>query len=321
MKFFSKLILLLLVLAGTDHTGFAQEFSSPVVQQYDAYRKTHFREKVYLHSDKQFYLAGEIIWFKAYAVDAAFHRPAALSKTGYIELLDRLHQPVMQVKIALDSGQGKGSFFLPSSIESGHYYIRAYTALMKNYGAGNFFEKQVTIINSLKSPTNILHDTTALQYALQLLPEGGQLVQGLESRIGFKISDMYGKGVTGKGVVINSRHDTLVHFTTLQFGMGSFRFTPVAGETYTAVAVLDNGQIISAPLPAVAATGYTMQVDHTAGNMLRVTVRSNNTGTSQQEILLMAHTRQDIRSVEKKYLRDGAAIFSIPSSGLGDGII
>ena len=43
-----------------------------------------FPERIYLHTDKDFYLAGEIIWFKIYQVDGKYHRPVRLSKLAYV---------------------------------------------------------------------------------------------------------------------------------------------------------------------------------------------------------------------------------------------
>jgi hypothetical protein len=41
------------------------------------------QEKIYLHTDKAYYNAGETIWFKAYLI--ADNLPSAISKTLYAE--------------------------------------------------------------------------------------------------------------------------------------------------------------------------------------------------------------------------------------------
>src|SRR5580704_5166237 len=103
-------------------------------QAYSQYQQTHYQEKIFVHTDKQFYLSGEIIWFKLYTVEAGLFRMSALSKIAYIEILNKDQKSVLQGKIYLNQGLGNGSFYLPSTVPSGNYKLRAYTNWMKNYG-------------------------------------------------------------------------------------------------------------------------------------------------------------------------------------------
>jgi len=116
----------------------------------DQYRSQRMQEKLYVHTDKELYLAGEICWFKIYDVDAGSHRPLDMSKVVYLEWLDKDNKPVLQAKAALDKGSGDGSLYLPLTVRTGNYKLRAYTSWMKNYGADWYFEKTVTINNSRK---------------------------------------------------------------------------------------------------------------------------------------------------------------------------
>ncbi|MDO5429823.1 MAG: hypothetical protein Q4F46_12840, partial [Parabacteroides sp.] len=45
------------------------------------------RERVYLQTDKQFYLSGELVWIKFLTTDTE-RRLSDVSKVGYVELLD-----------------------------------------------------------------------------------------------------------------------------------------------------------------------------------------------------------------------------------------
>ena len=40
------------------------------------YHQSTIREKLYVHTDKNFYVAGEIMWFKLYNVNASDHTTA-----------------------------------------------------------------------------------------------------------------------------------------------------------------------------------------------------------------------------------------------------
>ena len=70
-------------------------------QQFNNYQSGAMQEKIFVHTDKTFYLAGETVWFKIYAVDASFHKPVSTSSITYIEILSKDLKPVVQSKIAM----------------------------------------------------------------------------------------------------------------------------------------------------------------------------------------------------------------------------
>jgi hypothetical protein len=104
-----------------------------------------FRERLHLHTDKDLYLAGELVWLKAVATDDT-GRPAHLSKVGYVELLDE-SSPQVQIKLELENGIGEGSFFLPPTLPTGHYRLVAYTRYMRNEGEAVYYDRLLPVIN------------------------------------------------------------------------------------------------------------------------------------------------------------------------------
>src|SRR5690606_29198591 len=88
----------------------------------------------------------------------------------------------------------------------------------------------------------------------QCFAESGQLVQGIESRVGVRLRNGLGSGVAASGRVIDSRGDTVASFRTNHLGIGSFALTPAPRLTYHVV--LDGGaaggSLRRYPLPAVA---------------------------------------------------------------------
>lgn len=104
-----------------------------------------FRERIYVHSDKECYVAGEEIRIGCLVVDEQL-RTSPLSKVGYIELCDT-QKPWLQVKVALTQGRGTACIPIPSTIPSGIYRLAAYTRYMRNEEEASFFTKQVSIIN------------------------------------------------------------------------------------------------------------------------------------------------------------------------------
>jgi len=300
------------------HQSYGQTELSPVQSKLFTYTKTQLPEKVFLHTDKTVYTAGETIWFKVYVVDGVFHKPLPASKIAYIELLDKSNAPVLRAKISLNEKGGAGSFQLPFGLSSGHYTIRGYTNWMKNMDASAFFEEQLTIVNTLKSP-EATPEKKSPAYALQLFPEGGNLVTGLSSKVAFHLTDQSGKAAQGKGYLLNEKNDTLSNFTPFKFGMGHFNLTPQTGGDYKVVFRLNDGNTVSAAVPKSYEKGYTMQLEELADNKLKITVHTNSQ-SGLSEIYLLTQTRQLVKSVQKNLLSNGTAVFVVDKNSLGEGV-
>lgn len=125
-------------------------FPQLVSSRFSQFLETSLHEKVYLHTDKPYYSAGENIWFKSYLVNAATHYPQSPSQFLYVELIDRSDSVFSRVKIRKDSlGFFAGCFALEPEMPAGNYAIRAYTYWMQNAGADYFFCKDIYIGNSI----------------------------------------------------------------------------------------------------------------------------------------------------------------------------
>jgi hypothetical protein len=297
-----------------------QLFSQPVTEELekkmaDFYRNNP-REKIYVHTDKSFYVPGEIIWFKAYVVDGRFHKPIDLSKVAYIEVLDKNNTPVLQAKIALQKGSGKGSFLIPVSVTTGAFRLRAYTHWMRNWDVSYFFEKSLTIVNTLKAlpPTS----TERTRYDIRFFPEGGNLVENIESKVAFKITDQYGKGPDASGTVINQRNDTVLRFKSIHAGMGDFTLIPKTGDSYKAIVNAGNDSSIVVSLPPAYVEGYVMHSEE-AGNRLQLTVTASNR-YNDETIYLLSHSREKTNIAEAKVIKENKAIFSIDKNILPAGV-
>lgn len=89
------------------------------------------RERVYLSTDRDVFVAGDAVWLSAFCVDMQTRQLSAFSKIAYVEL----HGPdglAGTAKIALDGGRGAATLQLPNTLPTGNYRLFAYTQL----GAG-----------------------------------------------------------------------------------------------------------------------------------------------------------------------------------------
>jgi uncharacterized protein YfaS (alpha-2-macroglobulin family) len=145
MNKFGLYILIILLCILTETKGqVSQNLPGPA---FDTWRRNNLQEKLFVHTDKDLYLPGEIAWFKIYYVDGCFHKPLQLSQVAYIELIDQSNKPVVQAKVSLKQSDGSGSIVIPPEVGAGYYKLRCYTQWMKNFDAHFFFEKLLTIVN------------------------------------------------------------------------------------------------------------------------------------------------------------------------------
>jgi Large extracellular alpha-helical protein len=113
-----------------------------------AYGNNFIRERAYLHTDKQTYLSGELLWMKFYLVDEK-GKPSSLSKVGYVELVNE--SSLVQIKLEVTEGTAEGWMELPVTLPTGNYRLIAYTTNMRNEGESVFFNKTIGIINTFRS--------------------------------------------------------------------------------------------------------------------------------------------------------------------------
>ena len=314
-------VFLFLQLAG--YPAFSQDgLSVSIVHKFESYNSKALQEKIYLHTDKDFYLAGEILWFKIYHIDGTFHKPIQLSKIAYVEILNRDGKAALQAKISLEPGQSKGSFYLPVTLNSGNYTIRAYTSWMKNFDPAFFFEKKITIVNTFKNSESPVHNDSA-GTRIDFFPEGGNLVSDIQSKIGFRATDGQGKGIDFSGFVINEAGDTITTFSPFKFGTGNFLFKPLSNHSYKAVIVLPDGRIINRPLPDFYSYGYVMNLSDNGRGYLRIAVYRKKLPGEQntEQLLLAAHTRQVLYVAEEKIIdKSDSTVFLIDKTTIGYGI-
>jgi hypothetical protein len=280
-----------------------------------------FKEKIFVHTDKPFYLAGEVLWCKLYCVDATTHKPLDLSKVAYLELLDKDNRPILQGKSPLHQGQGETSFYLPPSINTGNYRLRAYTSWMKNFGPESFFEEPLTVVNTFKG---FIVDSAKPQppnvpYTLTFFPEGGDLVNNLPSTVAFEATDDWGRPITTSGYVVTDKRDTVAFFHTGPEGMGKFSLTPSSAYTYTAIFRCPDDITRSQALPAMLDKGYTIHLRENDTKTLFLTVYASPTLQPGRTRLVSSTGSLTTTSAEPVISGD-SAVFQVDRSRLQDGV-
>jgi hypothetical protein len=294
-------------------------FLERIVKQMDAFQRLNIQEKVYLHLDRPAYTAGETIWFSAYATIAATNTPDTLSRVLYVELLDSENEILTTKRIRMADGLGSGNIFLPDNLPTGLYRIRAYTHWMRNFSEDFFFRRDVQLWAQGDTPKTEGAATTDAGLDIQFMPEGGHLVRELDSKVAFKATNSRGESVSVSGFILNQANDTLVGFRTEHLGMGQFMFKPQSGQQYRILVQKPGGGFAPFPFPAIKESGVVMTVDNLSNKQnVRIFVRSNS--ANAEEMALIAHNQGDVTYANKAVISSRMTLFTIPKSGIGEGI-
>lgn len=254
-----------------------------VLARIRAYQQQYPYEKVYLHTDRTTYLPGETIWLKSYLFYGESRGADSSSGAVLVDLVSPTGQKIMlDTRFQSKGGYGEGYLALPDSLLAGRYTLRAYTSWMRNFSEDWYFNKAIDVVRTGEPSVATAVNATGSSIDqtrpdVQFLPEGGQLVAGLTSRVAIKAVSPTGVSVDVTGFVLNARKDTVVGFQSQHLGMGTFPFTPEEGQIYTAFAQIPGTTGYSAyPMPTPLATGYSLQVDNlTNRDNIRVFVGNN----------------------------------------------
>ena len=319
----------LFLLSGVSHSAARDNPGDPhnhLLEQLEKMNTEYPRQAAFLHTDKQEYMAGEIIWVKAYLANATTLEPDTMSTNFYVELIDTEDGIAEVMLFRLENGVAHGDIYLPDSLSEGNYQLRAYTDWMRNFGDEFFFTKDIYVYNPIEENFikswdilknrwfnwTLRRQQDNMQFAF--FPEGGDLIAGKENRVAFKSANKLGAGAEASGVLVDDNGNQVLEFSTFHNGMGSFTFTPEEGKRYRANIRYSNGDTERVRLPDAKPRGYLLSADVTE-EAIEVQIQTNlNTESLPQanEVFLIAQTRGKAHYAEHITLDHGNAYISVP---------
>ncbi|ANH83371.1 hypothetical protein A8C56_22410 [Niabella ginsenosidivorans] len=277
-------------------------------------------EVLFIHTDKESYLAGEIIWYKVYLLNADGFTGNTYNTISYLELLNDKGSPVLQSKIEVKKGSGDGSLYLPVNISTGAYTLIGYTSRMKTGDPKLFFRKRVLVTNSLTAgeAAPAAKETTAL---IHFFPEGGDAIEGLITKVGVQVLDpKTTNGVQARGSIVANETDTVAKFETQKFGLGQFIYTPRSGNRYTAIVSIPGKEPVKVALPAQKISGHTISVSEENNDSYKIIVSAQR--ALPQKMFLVAHTGQTSKvALELEMEADNSIACRVSKSRLGTGVV
>ena len=306
-KFTSKLMLFFI--CATGHL-FAQQKDTAAI----AFYSDNFpQETIHLHTDKEAYLPGETIWFKAYIL--ANERPTAFSTNLYADLLDAKGKLLEHKTMPIVSATADSYFNLPDSNMQPVYSIRAYTSWMLNFDTAFIYHKTISIINPDAAVISEKPDIS-----LRFFSEGGNFIAGLYNYVSFKATQSNGLPYDITAVIKNSKGQLIDTINSVHDGMGIIKFIPDAGEMYYAEWKDNKGEYRRTPLPELQEQGILLHTQQVKNDLYYLISTTGNTDNLQQ-LKVVASMHQAVLYTAAIKMDGNAVTQKINTKDFSDGIL
>lgn len=294
--------------------AFSQELYDSILHELS---EKYPHEKTYIQLDKNYYSPGETIWFKAYV------RPdepgTQISTSLYAEIINENGEILERKTMPILLSGAASSFDLPDSLKASKLYIRAYTPWMLNFDSSMFYTKA---INILDKNTTAKKETTA-RYTLTFFPEGGDLVNGIESRMAFKTNDQDGKPFNIKGNIVDAQGKLVKEFSAVHNGMGFITIKPEEGKTYKAIWKDISGKQHETIIPSAKNNAAVLNISRNGSNEFKYNItRSPDATDDMKEFIIVAQQLQQIVYAARINMGSKTTVtVSLPVDSLPDGVM
>lgn len=151
---------------------------------------------------------------------------------------------------------------------------------------------------------------------LQLFPEGGDLVEGLPSKVAFRALNEFGKPADIEGVVMDAQGAQISTFKSFHQGMGSFNFHPGKGHSYHVKITKPEGITATYEMPEALPRGFVLNVPKVEGREMLATINSTET----EALSLVAQVRGEIYWASEVSVVPGKTDVLIPLGGFPMGV-
>ncbi|MBN1821607.1 MAG: hypothetical protein JXR31_11005 [Prolixibacteraceae bacterium] len=299
--------------------------SSAFAQNIDNYFKNEQAvpfQKLYIHTDREFYFLGETIWFSAYLLDGQNHTPVIGDQNLYVDLIDTSGYVDIFKLYYISDGFSSNGILIPENLPTGKYILRAYTSYIRNFGEESFFYKTISIDKTRSSieleTRGVEKDSSDIKIEAFFMPEGGFLLGNTMNVVAFKITGKDGLGKNASGIVVDEKGEEITKFETSYNGMGKFYLNPVSGKLYKAI--LDGYPDQYFYLGEVRASGIKIQNVESGNGFIQLGICSNSAEFFNKLYILAVMNRGEVIFTQDVQPAQKEEIIKIPELNLGGGI-
>lgn len=202
-------------------------------------------EKIILQTDRDVYITGEEIWFRAdyYTYIESFEND--LSKSLYIELVTPLGESVARQKYNIVDGLVTGKYPVPEGLLTATYLMRAYTQYQRNYPKEHITTNLITIINP-SVPLTGYEDK--VKWNVKVITQGKGIVSNEISGVAIHVHPKMVSKVSNLKV-IDQFDNEIAEVKLHENGLGYAEFYVKDSVAYNVSVIMKNGNVISQEIP------------------------------------------------------------------------
>ena len=243
------------------------------------------QEKIHIHFDKESYLPGETIWFKAYLFEE--NLPSEKSTSFYAALYNEQGKLLQQQISPVFGSAADGHFVIPDTLTSTQIFCRAYTTWMLNFDTSLLFSRAIKIISNNPVAEKIKTEKTV---SLRFFPEGGDIIEGVVNTIAFKANYNNGLPFYTEGTIKKQETgEVMMPLPVVHDGMGKFDLDIRPGDKYYAEWLDNNGNKQQTWIPAAKPTGVSLKLAVQKNKLFFNVV--NKTGNDSLHVLMYMYQR------------------------------
>jgi TonB-dependent SusC/RagA subfamily outer membrane receptor len=179
----------------------------------------------------------------------------------------------------------------------------------------------IRLDEKISASKNFPVKSTSNETDVKFFPEGGDMINGISTRVAFKALGSDGLGIAVSGYIADQNNVRMNEFQSEHAGMGSFKIKPSASSTYTAYITFKDGSEKAIPLPTVKTQGYVLTADNTDPNELKIKISTTELDQPDSELTLVAQTNGQVQFVSKNKMNSRTFNASIPKSRFPTGIL
>lgn len=285
---------------------FSQLTISKAYTNYHQYSQEDF----HLRFNKEAYYPGEKAWFQVFVTDSKTKKLFSQTKKACLLIYNEEGRLLTKKYLKFTEAASSSFIEIPHTYKSSHIFYKIVTNWSKNFNRDE--------LNTLKVHLKDQENNIELPLKeILFFPESGKIVNTITSFIGVKAVDIQGNGMIVNGVIKDTNDKTVGVFKTDPFGVGKFRFRPIANQKYFAV-ITEDSKYRKFELPKAQDSGVIINVVEKENTVLFYFKSKNFAPKSGTSILI--HYNGSIALSSPITLKNGQGYFSLPKEKLLKGM-